>query len=158
VQSEVGRGSAFRVYLPPVKEAATVKEAKQVRAMKGGTETVLLVEDEENVRLLVRRALQAKGYTVLEAQNGKDALRVARQHQGPIHLLMTDVVMPGMGGRELSERLIRLRGEMKTLYMSGYADDAIHHHGVLNPGTELLQKPFSADVLATKVREVLKRV
>jgi PAS domain S-box-containing protein len=157
VQSELGRGSAFRVYLPPVKEAATTKEVKQVRAMKGGTETVLLVEDEENVRLLVRRALQAKGYTVLEAQNGKDALRVAHQHQGPIHLLMTDVVMPGMGGRELAERLIRLRGELKTLYMSGYADDAIHHHGVLNPGTELLQKPFSADVLAAKVREVLKR-
>jgi PAS domain S-box-containing protein len=156
VQSELGRGSTFRVYLPPVKEAAPVREVKQVRALKGGTETVLLVEDEENVRLLVRRSLQSKGYTVLEAQNGKDALRVARQHQGPIHLLMTDVVMPGMGGRELSERLIRLRGEMKTLYMSGYADDAIHHHGVLNPGTELLQKPFSADVLANKVREVLK--
>ncbi|HEV2348768.1 MAG TPA: PAS domain S-box protein [Terriglobia bacterium] len=158
VQSELGRGSAFRVYLPPVKDAATIKEVKEVRPLKGGTETVLLVEDEENVRLLVRRALQAKGYTVLEAQNGKDALRVARQHQGPIHLLMTDVVMPGMGGRELSERLIRLRGEMKTLYMSGYANDAIHHHGTLNPGTELLQKPFSADVLATKVREVLKSV
>lgn len=157
VQSEVGRGSTFRVYLPPVKEPATVKEVKEVRSLTGGTETVLLVEDEENVRLLVRRALQAKGYTVLEAQNGKDALRVARKHHGPIHLLMTDVVMPGMGGRELSERLIRLRGELKTLYMSGYADDAVHHHGQLNPGTELLQKPFSADVLATKVREVLKR-
>jgi PAS domain S-box-containing protein len=158
VQSELGRGSTFRVYLPPVKDAATVKEVKEVRALKGGTETVLLVEDEENVRLLVRRALQSKGYTVLEAQNGKDALRVARQHHGPIHLLMTDVVMPGMGGRELAERLIRLRGEMKTLFMSGYADDAIHHHGVLNPGTVLLQKPFSAEMLATKVREVLKGI
>jgi two-component system, cell cycle sensor histidine kinase and response regulator CckA len=156
VQSEVGRGAAFRVYLPPVKDPAAANEVKEVRVLKGGTETVLLVEDEENVRLLVRRALQAKGYTVLEAQNGKDALRVARQHQGPIHLLMTDVVMPGMSGQELSERLIRLRGAMKTLYMSGYADDAIHHQGVLKPGTELLQKPFSAEVLATKVREVLK--
>jgi two-component system cell cycle sensor histidine kinase/response regulator CckA len=157
VESEVGKGTTFNIYLPPVKAAPTSGEVKAAPTLAGGTETVLLVEDDETIRSLVRRGLQARGYRVLEAHNGREALRVADKHQGPIHLLMTDVVMPGMGGRELAERLTRLRGEMKTLYMSGYADDALLHHGSLSPGTALLQKPFTTDQMARTVRRALKK-
>ena len=157
VESEVGKGTTFKVYLPPASEAAAPQRPELAPSMLQGTETVLLVEDEEYVRSLVRKSLQSKGYTVLEARNGEDALRVAREHAGPIHLLITDVVMPGMSGRELAERLAPLRREMKTLYMSGYADDAILHHGVLHSGGALLQKPFTAEALANKVRQVLEQ-
>jgi CheY-like chemotaxis protein len=156
-ESEIGEGTTFKIYLPPVKQAATARDVKAAPTLAGGTETVLLVEDDETIRTLVRRGLQARGYRVLEARNGREAMRIAEKHQGPIHLLMTDVVMPGMGGRELAERLTRSRGEMKTLYMSGYADDALLHHGALTPGTALLQKPFTTDQMARTVRKVLKK-
>jgi two-component system, cell cycle sensor histidine kinase and response regulator CckA len=157
VQSEMGKGTTFKIFLPPVEEAPVAQKVKAVPVKMQGTETVLLVEDEEYVRSLVRRSLQSKGYLVLEARSGQDALHVAQEHQGPIHLLITDVVMPGMSGRELAERLTPLRREMKTLYMSGYADDSILHHGVLDAGGALLQKPFTAAALASKVRQVLER-
>ena len=117
---------------------------------------MLLVEDEEYVRSLVRRSLQSKGYTVLEARNGQDALDVAQQHEGTINLLITDMVMPGMNGRDLAERLTPLRPEMKILYMSGYANDAIMQHGVLDSGSAMLQKPFTSKALANKVRQVIE--
>jgi hypothetical protein len=107
------------------------------------------------VRALIRSTLQANGYTVLEAHDGKHAIQVCEQHKGPIHLLVTDVVMPGMGGRDLEERLKPSRTNMKVLFMSGYTDKAIVHHGELDPGTAFLQKPFTPDALARKVREVL---
>jgi PAS domain S-box-containing protein len=156
-ESEVDKGTTFKVFLPPAKESPTVLEASHDPTRVHGTETVLLVEDEEYVRSLVRKSLQSKGYTVLEARNGKEALSVARQHPGPIHLLITDVVMPGMSGRELAECLVPLRQEMKTLYMSGYTDDTILHHGVLDSDSALLQKPFTAKALASKVRQLLDR-
>jgi CheY-like chemotaxis protein len=120
-----------------------------------GSETILVVEDEEEVRKLAVQFLQKQGYKVLEATQGDEALFICGQHKEPIHLLVTDVVMPGMSGRELAERLTSLRPEIKILYMSGHTNSAIFHHGVLEPGVILLQKPFTLEGLARKVREVL---
>jgi two-component system cell cycle sensor histidine kinase/response regulator CckA len=156
VQSEVGRGTTFRIYLPRVEDAA--EPLSVVRASEsaiGGSETVLLVEDEESVRQLVRETLEAKGYKVLEAGHGEAALRIASSHQGPIDMLITDVVMPGMSGRELSKQLCASHPTTKVLYLSGYTEDAIVHQGVLEHGTAFLQKPFTLQMLSRKVREVL---
>jgi PAS domain S-box-containing protein len=156
VYSEVGRGTTFKIYLPCV-ESPT--EEFQVGAddmeMPTGTETVLLVEDEEMVRDMAREILQETGYQVLEAKHGEEALLVAEQHHGPIHLMLSDVVMPQMSGRELAEKLLPIRREMKVLYMSGYTDDAIVHHGVLDEGMAFIEKPFTINALARKLREVL---
>jgi len=120
-----------------------------------GSETILLVEDDETMRALTRRLLVARGHTVLLASQGEEALRLAQRHDGRIHLLVTDVVMPGMSGRDLADRIVALLPGTKVLYLSGYTDDAIVRHGVLEPGVAFLQKPFTADALARKVREVL---
>jgi CheY-like chemotaxis protein len=116
---------------------------------------VLLVEDEESVRELVRDTLLGKGYKVIEAQNGEAGLKVSEEHAGTIHVLITDVVMPGMGGRELAQRVSAARPHIKVLFLSGYTEDAIIHEGVLEPGTAFLQKPFTLQMLSRKVREVL---
>jgi CheY-like chemotaxis protein len=156
VESELGRGARFRIYLPRVEAVAEDVEPSPAAARPlEGRETVLLVEDEEKVRGWAREVLGMYGYTVLEASNGIEALGVAERHDGGIHLLLTDVVMPHMSGRELADRLSPMRPEMKVLYMSGYTDEAIVHHGVLTAGTVLIQKPFGVDALAEKVREVL---
>jgi PAS domain S-box-containing protein len=156
VCSEPGRGATFKIYLPRIEEAepAFVPPAAPAATLPGW-ETVLLVEDEPLVRGLVRQLLQESGYTVLEASQGEDALRICRQAEGPIHLLITDVVMPGMSGRELAERMAPLRPETKVLFMSGYTDDAIVRHGVLAAEAAFLQKPFTPAGLTRKVREVL---
>jgi two-component system cell cycle sensor histidine kinase/response regulator CckA len=120
-----------------------------------GTETVLLVEDEGTVRSVAREVLQMVGYAVLEAATGEEALQLVEQHSGAVHLLVTDVVMPGMSGRELAARLMVDYPALVVLYLSGYTDDAIAHHGVLQAGIELLHKPFTPDALARRVREVL---
>ncbi len=157
VYSEVGRGTTFKIYLPRVLEQVEHLGArKPLEAPARGSETVLLVEDEVSLRELAVITLQKNGYTVLEAKDATDALRIARDHPGQIHLLLTDVVMPEVSGRQLVERLAPLRPQMKVLYMSGYTDDAIVHHGVLEPGTAFLQKPFTAVEMARKVREVLE--
>jgi two-component system, cell cycle sensor histidine kinase and response regulator CckA len=122
-----------------------------------GPETILLVEDDEGVRKLVREVLDNEGYRLLEAANGVAALSICAQYEKPIHLLLTDVVMPEMSGSELANRLAAVRPEVKVLYMSGYTDDVIVHHGVLDERTEFIQKPFTPDVLARKIREVLDR-
>jgi DNA-binding response OmpR family regulator len=122
---------------------------------EAGGETVLLVEDARRVRAVVREILEMSGHQVLEAQDGADALRISADHPGPIHLMITDVVMPGMGGRELAQRLARLRPETKVLYMSGYTSDAAVRQGVLGAGLPFLAKPFAPDALLAKVREVL---
>jgi len=121
-----------------------------------GAEVVLLVEDEPGVRELAREYLQMSNYTVLVAEDGHSALELAAMHAGPIHLLMTDVVMPGMGGRELADRMRRLRPEIKILYMSGYTEQAVSQQGILNKDAVLLQKPFTLLTLASKLREMLK--
>ena len=156
VYSEPGVGTSFKIYLPRVRETAPEDESPAVVApAPRGNETVLVVEDEEAVRLLNRIILQGKGYSVLEAADGVEALRAAERHEGPIHLLMTDVVMPGMGGRDLAERLTVLRPGLKVLFLSGYTDDAVVRHGVLQANVNFLQKPYSPAVLSKKIREVL---
>ncbi len=156
VYSEPGHGTTFKIYLPRV-EGVPLPTAPKPAAPESlrGSETVLLAEDEPAVRSLTRRVLESYGYTVLTTEDGYEALRAAQEHQGPIPLLVTDVVMPKMSGRELAQRLLSERPEMKALYLSGYTDDAIVHHGVLEPGLAFLQKPFTPQTLARKVREVL---
>lgn len=154
--SEVGHGSTFKVYLPLVEEPAQPLAAPRARTKPArGWETVVVVEDEEGVRLLARRVLKAQGYTVLEATDGAAAVALAREHAGPLHLLLTDVILPASSGRKLADELVTLRPGLKVLYMSGYTEDAIVHRGVLDPGTAFLHKPFSPDDLTLKVREVL---
>ncbi len=156
VYSELGKGSTFKIYLPRVTQAAECVQPGQGSAQPGrGSETNLLVEDEEMVRTLAGAILQRNGYTVLQAQNGAEALRVSKECTGSIHLLLTDTVMPEINGGELAERLVGLRPEIKVLYMSGYTDKVIAQHGVLDPGTNFLEKPFTPNGLADKVREVL---
>jgi CheY-like chemotaxis protein len=154
VYSEVGHGSTFKVYLPRVDKEAEVEEAADAEIARG-SETVLLVEDESSVRVLARTILEEFGYTVLETEGAKEALHVCQEYEGAIHLMLTDVIMPQMGGKELAGRVNVLRSDTRVLYMSGYTDDMIVHHGVLEEGTPFLQKPFTPDALARKVREVL---
>ncbi len=156
VESELRQGTTFRIYLPRVEEAAEPVSLVGVsRSQAGGSETVLLVEDEESVRQLVRETLESKGYKILEADNGDAALQIVSAYSSKIDMLITDVVMPGMGGRELSARLCASRPEIKVLYLSGYTEDAIVHEGVIDPDTAFLQKPFTLQALSRKVREVL---
>src|SRR5438093_1601653 len=156
VASELGRGTTFKIYLPRVDDAVAERGGDKVSASQPcGTETVLIVEDEPGVRALARDTLQRRGYSVLEARHGIEALVIGDQHPGTIHLLMADVVMPQMNGREVAERLLRVRPKVKVLDVSGFTENAIVHHGVLAPGTNFLQKPFTPDDLSEKVREVL---
>jgi two-component system, cell cycle sensor histidine kinase and response regulator CckA len=156
VQSEPGCGTTFTMYLPRVDEAAESRNvAAAGRVPAGGSETVLLVEDEESVRQLVRETLESKGYRVLEADNGEAGLAVAAQCQEQIDLVITDVVMPELGGRELAQRLVKQRPHIKVLYLSGYTEDAIANEGTIESGKAFLQKPFTLQSLARKVREVL---
>ncbi len=156
VYSEPGRGATFKIYLPRAEEAVLAeKRPKAAVASLRGSETILLVEDEESLRKLTRELLEDRGYAVLEAGNGAKALEIAARHQGPIHLVITDVVMPGISGREVAQRMEALRPDAKVLYMSGYTADAITRHGVLEPGMAFLQKPIRPEELAQKVREVL---
>ena len=157
VYSEPGQGTTFKVYLRRVREK--VKSAPGERKAGGealrGSETILLVEDDEAIRRLTRDFLEKEGYKVIEARNGQEALWEIVRHAGVIHLMMTDVVMPGMSGKELAEKLAANRPELKVLYMSGYADAAIVRHGVLDSEKAFLQKPFALQVLAEKLRAVL---
>ncbi|HKW40005.1 MAG TPA: PAS domain S-box protein, partial [Gemmatimonadales bacterium] len=156
VYSEAGRGTTVKVYLPRVAGAAEALSTAPVPTeVRGGDETVLLVEDATPVRALARRSLEGRGYRVLDASDGPAAIELSARHDGRIDLLVTDVVMPGMSGRELAERLRPQRPGMKVLYTSGYTDDTMVRQGVLTSGVAFLQKPFVPDTLARKVREVL---
>ena len=156
-QSEVGSGSTFHVYLPRVEDAAEESSpVKSPATEAGGCETVLLVEDEESVRELVRVTLISRGYKVLEADNGENGLRVAEAYLDPIDILITDVVMPGIGGRELAKKLLTIRPGISVLYLSGYTEDAVIAEGAHTSATAFLQKPFTLQNLAKKVREVLR--
>lgn len=158
VYSEVGMGTTFRIYVPLVEAEVTEPDANVEGPQSTvGTETILLAEDEEMVRKLVRESLKMHGYTVLEAANGPEALSICREHLGPIHLLLTDVVMPQMSGKELAEQLQLLRPDTHVLYMSGYTDHAIVHHGILDGNVAFIGKPFTPDALVLKVIEVLQQ-
>ncbi len=155
VYSELGRGTSFKIYLPRIEGTPTDRSALTTAPVPNGNETILLVEDGMEVLELARTSLTSRGYTVLPASNGEQALKIVSEHAGPIDLLVTDVVMPRMSGRELAEKLMVDRPGLKVLYMSGYTDDAIVRHGVLQSGVAFLQKPFTPVVFARKVREVI---
>ena len=159
VYSELGRGTTFRIYFPQV-QAAVEPERVRTRPTEvaGGGETVLLVEDEPAVREMAALTLREKGYTVLEAVNGEEGLRIAQHQNGKIDLVLTDVVMPVMGGKEMADALHAVQPRIRILLTSGYTEDAIAHHGVLRPGIAFLQKPYMTATLARKVREVLDEV
>lgn len=155
VYSELDQGTTFKIYLPRHAEQASEARAGQAAQTPRGSETILLVEDEPAILQLGKRLLQSAGYNLLAAGSPGEAVRLAGEHAGAIHLLMTDVVMPGMSGRELAERLQAMRPAIRCLFMSGYTANVIAHHGVLDEGVQFIQKPFSATDLAAKVREVL---
>jgi PAS domain S-box-containing protein len=158
VYSEAGKGTTFKIYLPRVAgavEPVQVVAPSESVATEPGTETILLVEDEANLRYLARQFLEKQGYRVIEAADGAVAMQIAVAHQGVIHLLLTDVIMPGMNGRELAQRISEIRPNLKVLYMSGYTENVIGRNGTLDAGVRLLQKPFTLRELKSKVREAL---
>ncbi|HMK76072.1 MAG TPA: PAS domain S-box protein [Thermodesulfobacteriota bacterium] len=159
VYSEPGLGTTFKIYLPRADESIEeVREKVTGEEVSRGCETILLVEDEESVRRLTVEILKRQGYEVLEASCGDDALVLSKGHKEPIHIMLTDVVMPGMSGRELANQLKPFHPKMKVLYMSGYTDNTIINHGILNEGINYIQKPFTVDGLTKRVREVLDKV
>jgi len=153
--SELGHGTTFKVYLPRVDEPVDPLPVRVAARSTRGSETVLVVEDEPGLRALTRRVLEKHGYTVLEAATADAAAALARDYPRPIHLLLADVVLPGGSGRALADALLSQRADVRVLFMSGYTEDAIVHRGVLAANTPFLHKPFSADTLTAKVREVL---
>ncbi len=159
VYSEVGKGTSFKVYFPRSASATAVSAGPTRVAgepIRGDGRTVLVVDDADALRELMQKTLQRRGYTVLLAANAAEAQRQFEQHDN-IDVLLTDVVMPGASGPELTARLLAQRPELKVIYMSGYTEDAILHHGVLNLGIAFLHKPFTAEALGLKIREVLGR-
>jgi len=156
VHSKEGHGTTFEILMPRVIKMADDESKKErVKAMSIGTETILLVEDSPAVKELVTLSLSAQGYDVISADNGAEALGLFRNYKGEIDLLLTDVVMPQMGGKELADQITTLKPDIKVIFTSGYGDDAISQYGVLDPNITFLQKPFSPAALVSKVREVL---
>ena len=157
VYSEPGQGTTFKIYLPRVeKSVEKIAQTKEPVKSLTGTETILLVEDDGMVRNIVHGILKDYGYKVLVAENGKEALKICEENKGPIHLMLTDVVMPEMGGPKLAEHLKNSRPEIKVLYMSGYTDNTIVHHGILDKEMNFIQKPFTPETLGVKVRGMLE--
>jgi CheY-like chemotaxis protein len=155
-RSEVGVGTTFEVYLPLVDEQVSpAADGPPARPPAAGRETVLLIEDEASLRDLLVETLEGAGYAVLVAPGGEDALRMVQEHPGVIHLVVTDVMMPGLTGRQVAERIRAARPEVRVLFVSGYVGDALARHGVSEPEARLLSKPFTAEALLRKVREVL---
>ena len=159
VESEVGKGASFKIYFPRVEQPLDVAATSvQTGPLPRGTETLLVVEDEPAMKHLAAGVLKAQGYTVLHANNGQDALKVAHEHKGsPIRLVVSDVIMPRMGGKVMAEWLKTSYPDIKILFTSGYTDDAIAHHGVLETGVEFLSKPYTPATLTRKVRKMLDR-
>jgi len=158
VESEQGKGSTFKMYFP-VAEKDIAAEAPHPPALPhaDGNETILIVEDEAALLSLVEASLRKRGFKVLVATTGEDAEAIARRHDGPIHLLLTDVVMPQTSGRDLAARICEVRPQTRVLWMSGYSDDTIAHHGMLEPGLHFMQKPFTPASLVEKIREILDK-
>ncbi|MDP2861976.1 MAG: response regulator, partial [Desulfobacterales bacterium] len=158
VYSEPGKGATFKIYLPRLKdEGMAIDEPRTHAEPLTGTETVLLVEDNEALLKMGKMMLEELGYTVMAASSPNEAIELAEQYAGDIHLVLTDVVMPEMSGRDLQRRLSALWPSLKFLFMSGYTANVIAHRGILDEGVHFLQKPFHMEVLATKVREALER-
>jgi two-component system, cell cycle sensor histidine kinase and response regulator CckA len=157
VYSEPGRGTSFKIYLPRLEgDSEQAAVAAPTGPAPGGTETVLLVEDETPLRVLIHEILVKSGYRVLQGSRPDEALAVSAAHAGPIDLVLTDVILPNMSGRQVADAVLATRPGTRVLFMSGYTDDAISHHGILDPGMHFLEKPFTADSLLRKVRDVLE--
>jgi CheY-like chemotaxis protein len=157
VYSEPGRGTTFKVYLPRVDEPLDLAAAPAASAepLPRAAETVLLVEDEAALRSMIQEILEEAGHVVLPAANPEDALAAVRSHAGPVQVMLTDVVLPRMGGRDLAAQVEALRPGLRVLYMSGYTDEAIVHHGMLDAGMQFLQKPFTSEALLRRVRDLV---
>jgi len=155
VYSEVGVGTTFKVYLPRVDDEAPLAQQERLGPLPRGSETVLLVEDEASLRELLREALEANGYSVLVARDGAEALQIAEAHAGPIQIMVTDVIMPGVTGSKIAELVAETRPEVKVLYISGYSEESVLRHGLIGPGRAFLSKPFGPEVLIRRVREAL---
>lgn len=156
VNSEPGKGTTFRLYVPRVgRESKLPPPPNATDSIPCGMETILVVEDEESLRSLARICLESNGYSVLDAPDSATALELARNYRGPIHLLLTDVVMPGIGGRDLAKRVVVLHPELKVVFMSGYANGLVDEQGVLEDDTVLLEKPFTLHALLSKVYKAL---
>jgi two-component system cell cycle sensor histidine kinase/response regulator CckA len=156
VDSEPEHGTTFRIFLPRTERSADLPNGPRPAPQSvGGTETILLVEDQAEVRAVIWNTLARHGYKVMGAANGAEALSILENYDGEVHLLLTDVVMPGMSGRDLAEQLVTRRPELRVLYTSGYTDDTIVHHGVLEAGMAFIQKPFTPNVLLQKIRALL---
>ena len=156
--SEPGKGTTFKIYFPRIKaeEKSDIEEPLDENRLKG-SETILVVEDSETLLKLTQKILEAYGYKILTAQSGNEAMEIFKGNVGPIHLLLTDVVMPGISGRKLAEQIQSKNPKVKVIYMSGYTDDNISKHGVLYDDIEFIEKPFSPKDLGLKVREVLNQ-
>lgn len=157
VYSEMGKGTTFKIFLPASGRKALGQDQQQAEPIPAGKETVLLAEDDVSIRKMIKLTMEAEGYTLLEAGNGEEAIEISNSYDGDIHLLLTDVIMPKINGRELANSLQKDRPDMEVIFMSGYTDDAISHHGVLEPGVHFIQKPITPSILAKKLREVLKK-
>jgi CheY-like chemotaxis protein len=155
IYSELGQGTTVKVYLPASENAGEEAETAEAREVRGGSETILVAEDDESLLQLARTILERAGYTVLEARDGADAMAVVEERAGEIDLMLADVVMPKYDGRQVAERLRTLEPDARTVFMSGYSANSIHTGFVLDEGVELLQKPYSANALLVRVREVL---
>jgi CheY-like chemotaxis protein len=156
VKSQLGQGTIFQIFLPEIfHEDGPRESAKRAEQIARGSETILLVEDEETVRRLVGKVLRASGYTVVEASSGEEAVQICRRFPDPIHLVITDMIMPGMNGCALAERLRQSSPELKVLYISGYTENILNLYGPLGKATAFLQKPFPPAVLTQKLRELL---
>ena len=158
VYSEPGVGTTFKIYLPRVDEEPAPAVALEAGSRLRGDETVLLVEDEASFRELLRETLEAHGYSVLVARDGAEALHIAEAHGGPIQIMVTDVIMPGMTGPRIAELVSPARPEMRVLFISGYSDESVTRHGLIGPGRAFLSKPFGGEVLLRSVREALDGV
>jgi len=157
VYSELGKGTTFKIFLPASQSKALEQEKEQAEAIPAGKETVLLAEDDATIRRMIQLTMESEGYTILAATNGQEAIEISSSYEGDIHLLLTDVIMPKLNGQELANTVQQSRPEMEVIFMSGYTDDAISHHGVLEPGVHFIQKPITPSILAKKLREVLKK-
>jgi CheY-like chemotaxis protein len=157
VYSEVGEGTTFKVYLPRVTTAPASVTSRAAAASPRGAETILVAEDDDALRTLARRVLAGQGYAVLEARNGREALELCASHEGPIDLILSDIIMPELGGRGLAERVAERRPETRVLLMSGYTDDDVLRRALIDQRTAFLQKPFTPVTLSRRVREVLDR-
>jgi two-component system, cell cycle sensor histidine kinase and response regulator CckA len=157
VESKPGEGAVFKLYFPVAAITLPVQPARTPQPSGGvaGSETILVVEDDPRLRALDERILKRYGYTVLIAASASDAIRILTEHRAPIHVVVTDVIMPGESGRTVGDWVARNKPKTKVIYMSGYTDDAISRHGVLEPGAQFLQKPFSPEALARKIRQSL---